>query len=852
MADTTAPDKKGLDKASPAPEDGGSSGANDRMSEEEINAAILRPSARPMSNLEKLADNISAEEKLDKEMGILTPRSSGFNSPDPKEKKITQPWIPDIGPTNKGKGVSNGNTSTGSGPGPGATSVPSGLDKAGGLLSGSPSGPSSGSNNVPSGLDKAGGLLSGSPSGPSSGSNNVPSGLDKAGGFLSGSQPGPSSGSTSAPSGLDKAGSLLSGSQPGPSSGSTSAPSGLDKAGGLLSGSPSGPSSGSTSAPSGSGPVSNLSNEAVQGNGPSDILSGGESPPSGQESISGGSGEGPGLLSDSDENLFDGALDDEVPEGMLPEEVVEGIGSEEKIGFIQKIKNLFEKEKEEIEPYDPEVHGPVIEFNPPEGYVELESYWANEPYIFIAILYNEELNDYLYFIVEPELTEFEHVFMTEIRDRLRHMLLVEDIGEEVDKEQVLEVKIRAIIKDYAIEVTPLMLAKISYYIKRDFVRFGKIDPLMFDDSIEDISGNGHNKPIYLYHRKYQNIATNIVFEEFELDSFIIQLAQKSGKHISVADPMVDATMPDGSRIQMTLGTTVTTHGSTFTIRKFSDVPITPVDLLKWGTFSSESMAYLWLCIENNKSLIYAGGTASGKTSSLNAVSLFIPEKAKVISLEDTRELKLPHPNWIPGVTRDSFTADDRGAVDMYDLLKAALRQRPEFLLVGEVRGKEALTLFQAMSTGHTTFSTMHADSVASAIHRLENPPISVPRNMIQALDIMSIQAQTYSKGKRVRRNLKLVEIIDIDPNTRNIRTNDVFVWDSNEDKFHRTGESKALQDIRIRRGWVQADVNRELVNRRRVLEYMVDNEIKDFAEISGIINAYQATPDKLMAKLGLA
>ena len=190
--------------------------------------------------------------------------------------------------------------------------------------------------------------------------------------------------------------------------------------------------------------------------------------------------------------------------------------------------------------------------------------------------------------------------------------------------------------------------------------------------------------------------------------------------------MVDAAMPDGSRIQMTLGTAVTSHGSTFTIRKFKDVPLTPIDLINWKTFSSENMAYLWLCIENNKSLIFAGGTASGKTSSLNAVSLFMPERAKIVTLEDTRELQLPHPNWIPGVTRDAFTADERGAIDMYDLLKAALRQRPEYLLVGEVRGKEALTLFQAMSTGHTTFSTMHADSVASAIHRLENPPISVP------------------------------------------------------------------------------------------------------------------------------
>ncbi|MHC1576065.1 MAG: type II/IV secretion system ATPase subunit, partial [Methanosarcinaceae archaeon] len=502
-------------------------------------------------------------------------------------------------------------------------------------------------------------------------------------------------------------------------------------------------------------------------------------------------------------------------------------------------------------PYDPQLHGPLSTFNGFHDHEEINRYWLNEPYAFVVILYNPENNNHIYHVVEPELTDFENVFMAEIKDRLRNVLLVKDIEEDDDKEKVLDSDVRIIVKDYAIEVTPLMLEKILYYIKRDFARFTKIDPLMYDDSIEDISGNGHDSPIFLYHKTYQNIATNIIFDEEKLDSFIIQLAQKSGKHISVAEPMVDATMPDGSRIQMTLGTSVTTHGSTFTIRKFSDVPITPVDLIKWGTFSSESMAYLWLCIENNKSLIYAGGTASGKTSSLNAVSLFIPEMAKIISLEDTRELKLPHQNWIPGVTRDTFTADERGAVDMYDLLKAALRQRPEYLLVGEVRGKEALTLFQAMSTGHTTFSTMHADSVASAIHRLENPPISVPRNMLQALDIMCIQAQTYSHGKRVRRNLKLVEIVDIDPNTHNIRTNDIFDWDSNTDSFHRIGESKALMDIRMRRGWGPQEINRELKYRQHVLDYMINNNINDFKEISSIINAYQATPERLLKKLNM-
>ncbi len=520
--------------------------------------------------------------------------------------------------------------------------------------------------------------------------------------------------------------------------------------------------------------------------------------------------------------------------------------------LLARLKSYLTKETEDIEAYHPSLHGEIVTFEGMEGYNEIERYWVNEPYSFVVILFNPEKNSYLYYAAEPKLSDFEDLLLREIKDRLKDVLLFEEVKSDADKEKTLTDKVRKVIKDYAIDITPLTLEKILYYTRRDFIKFGKIDPLMHDNGIEDISANGYDIPIYLYHKKYTNIPTNIFFTESELDSYVIRLAQRCGKHVSVAEPMVDATMPDGSRIQMTLGTEVTTHGATFTIRKFSEVPLTPVDLINWNTFSAEEMAYLWLCIENNKSLIFAGGTASGKTSSLNAVSLFIPWQAKIISLEDTRELKLPHPNWIPGITRDSFTADGRGSIDMYDLLRAALRQRPEYLLVGEVRGKEALTLFQAMSTGHTTFSTMHADSVASAIHRLENPPISVPRSMIQALNIISIQAQTFVKGKRARRNMKLVEITDIDPTTRNIRTNDIFAWDALTDKFHRVGESKALNDVMIRRGWNIGDLKKELSNRQEILEFMINNKMSDFNAIATIIHDYQVTPDKVLKKLNIS
>ncbi|MDD5473316.1 MAG: ATPase, T2SS/T4P/T4SS family [Candidatus Methanoperedens sp.] len=530
---------------------------------------------------------------------------------------------------------------------------------------------------------------------------------------------------------------------------------------------------------------------------------------------------------------------------------LKGTPSGERESLAGRLKSYFTKETEEIEAYQPALHGTLVTFEGIAGYDEVERYWVDEPYAFVVILFNAEKNSYLYYVSEPKLSDFEDLLLREIKDRLKDVLLFEEIKSDDDKDKILTAKVKKLVKDYAIDLSTITLEKIFYYTRRDFIKYGKINPLMHDNTIEDISSNGYNIPIYLYHKKYTNMPTNVYFNENELDSYVIRLAQRCGKHISVAEPMVDATMPDGSRIQMTLGKEVTTHGATFTIRKFSDVPITPIDLINWNTFSAEEMAYLWLCIENNKSLIFAGGTASGKTSSLNAVSLFIPWQAKIITLEDTRELKLPHPNWIPGITRDSFTADGRGSIDMYDLLRAALRQRPEYLLVGEVRGKEALTLFQAMSTGHTTFSTMHADSVSGAIHRLENPPISVPRTMIQALNIISIQSQTYVKGKRARRNMKLVEITDIDPTTRNIRTNDIFAWDALTDKFHRVGESKAMNDLMIRRGWSNSDLKKELVNRQKILEFMVNNKITDFNAISTIIHDYQVSPEKILKKLNV-
>jgi flagellar protein FlaI len=531
-------------------------------------------------------------------------------------------------------------------------------------------------------------------------------------------------------------------------------------------------------------------------------------------------------------------------------EVLEEVADQEVEGFFDAGSQLEQEFSEsKLQTLLSEAKQGVAEFEGLEGYVEHERYWVNKPYAYVAILYSDQQNDYMYHVVEPRLDDFEEAVRRDLEERLRDVLMYEEIDDEMEEDEVLEAKVRKIINDYGIDVDNDSMHKILYYLKRDYIHDGKIDPIMRDPAIEDVSCDGDNTPIFVYHRDYRDLMSNVEFEKEELDSFVIKLAQKAGKHISVADPLVDASMPDGSRIQMTLGKEVTDRGSTFTIRLFQDEPFTPIDLINYNTFSLEQMAYLWTCIENNKSLIFAGGTASGKTTSMNAVTLFIPPKSKVISIEDTREVTLPHMNWIPSVTRDSFSDDGSGEVDMYELLRAALRQRPEYLVVGEVRGEEALTLFQAMSTGHTTYSTMHADSVDSAIHRLENPPISVPRSMLKALDIVSIQSQTFVGGERVRRNMKLVEIIGIDPKTRNIRTDDIFQWNAETDTFVRTGNSTALQDIKKSRGWTDEELERELDKRREVLQYMLDNDIADYEDVSKIIQSFIIDPDRVLNQI---
>jgi len=499
----------------------------------------------------------------------------------------------------------------------------------------------------------------------------------------------------------------------------------------------------------------------------------------------------------------------------------------------------------DVRPYRPELDGQLASFSVPPGQQERERYWVNAPFAYVVVTYDPEESEHQYYAVEPDLDAFESGLLDRLHEDIRDPLLFRTELDSTD-EDVLATELENLLQQYGVDAGMDTFHKLLYYLNRDFRGYGKVDPLIHDPRIEDISCDGYDLPIFVYHDTYSDIETNRAFGKEELDNYVVKLAQQSGRHVSVGEPVVGATLPDGSRIELALGEEVTPRGSAFTIRMYADEPFTPIDLVDNGTFSVEEMAYLWLAIENNKSLLFAGGTASGKTTSMNAVSMFVPPRAKILTIEDTRELSLHHDNWLSSVTRDRM--QEGQDIDMYDLLRSALRHRPEYIIVGEVRGEEAVTLFQAMNTGHTTFSTIHADSIETVINRLENDPIDVPRAMVQSLDLICVQALTRIDGERVRRSRVVGEIGDIDQRTGELDYSTAYSWQATDDTIERH-DSQLLEEIQDERGWSRTELLREFNRRQVFLEALRDQRVTDYRRFTALVNAYYADPEQVMDRL---
>lgn len=480
-----------------------------------------------------------------------------------------------------------------------------------------------------------------------------------------------------------------------------------------------------------------------------------------------------------------------------------------------------------------------------------ENYPLLAPYSRAAII-NDVNGEIKYLLLEPTLTPEDENTIRRIKDILWAELTVNtgDLKDKEEAEAFLKQKVQEVARKYKLKVDPQTLEKYQYYITRDYLNYAKIDGMMRDEFIEDISCDGIKRPIYIWHRKYESIKTNISFEtNEELTSFVTKLAYLCGRPVSIAQPLLDGSLPEGSRVQLTYGAEVTPKGSSFTIRKFKRNPLTIIDLINYNTLSSEMAAYFWFLTENRHSVMIGGDIGGGKTTMLNAFSLFIRPNLKIVSIEDTQEIQLPHENWEVMVTRQGLTTgggaigeEGRGSISMFDLLRAALRQRPDYIIVGEIRGEEAFALFQAMSTGHLGLTTIHSETVQNVLHRLTTKPMDIPETLIENLDSVAIIRRMSVNGVSLRRVREVSEIVRWDNAKGDFEINQVFSWNAKDDSFEYSGKSYLLDEIAGVMGYTDKKIQEELKMRKTILDYMVRNNIRSYKEVSSTIMDYFADP----------
>ncbi|MFH1126568.1 MAG: type II/IV secretion system ATPase subunit [archaeon] len=475
------------------------------------------------------------------------------------------------------------------------------------------------------------------------------------------------------------------------------------------------------------------------------------------------------------------------------------------------------------------------------------------PFAYARITWNEEEQALIYRVDQPELDEDEKDLLHLISKGLTKTLEtnISILRERETLLKYIQQKTKEIIEEYGITLKPGQYTRLMYYIYINFVGLNELEPLMHDNYIEDIGCDGTSVALYVTHKKYGNIKTNISFNTKErLQEFVTKLAERCGKYISYAEPILDGSLPDGSRINSTLASDVTTRGPTFSIRKFRKVPYSVIDLIRLKTATIDEFAYLWYVIEHKVNILICGGTGAGKTSFLNAIVSFIPPEDKIISIEDTQELNLPHENWIPCISRLSFgTTNARGEkygeVTMFSLLKESFRQNPDYVIVGEVRGTEASVLFQGMASGHPSFGTIHGGSVDDIIKRMQTPPISLSPSLLETLDIVLVISRALQYGKSARRLKSICEIESIDSDSGRARMIKSYQWSPGDDK-HEKHKSYVLEKISADYGIPFNQIMEDIEDRRALLEWLYRKKITYFKDVSLYIAKYYKNKKGIM------
>ncbi|HKL24149.1 MAG TPA: type II/IV secretion system ATPase subunit [Candidatus Nanoarchaeia archaeon] len=475
------------------------------------------------------------------------------------------------------------------------------------------------------------------------------------------------------------------------------------------------------------------------------------------------------------------------------------------------------------------------------------------PFAYAHIYWDDNENELVYDLEEPVLTEEEKEDRKNITHVMRNLINYEEIVEK-GRDALLDYihkRLKIIVIEMGLEVSYESFKKIYYYMCRDFIGFNEIDPVLNDYFVEDIECNGVNTPVYLIHRKYRNLKTNIIYNDLEnLKSFVEKLAQRAKKYISYAQPILDGSLPDGSRVNATYTEDITSRGPTYTIRKFTKVPWTPTQLISFKTLNSEMMAFLWMLVKYKMSLLIAGGTASGKTTLLNAIAFFIPPEARVVSIEDTREINLPRENWLPSVSRNATGVGNLGEVGLYTLLRASFRQNPDYVIVGEVRGKEASVLFQGMASGHPSISTIHADSIGTVVKRLETRPIELSPTLMNVLDAICVMTHAIVDKQDTRKLREISEIVNV--NSKGVAlTNTPFKWNPQNDSFYFKSESKIFEKIQKRFGMNRNQVLNEFDSKVKLLKTLTQKKVFGFKEFQKIIMRYYKEPEKVLREYNI-
>ncbi|NJE08417.1 CpaF family protein [Thermococcus sp. M39] len=461
----------------------------------------------------------------------------------------------------------------------------------------------------------------------------------------------------------------------------------------------------------------------------------------------------------------------------------------------------------------------------------------------------------IYEIRLPELSKEEERLLKMVRDRAVVEIQIdpESIPNIEERRRIFLKAVRNMVREMAPDLSEGRIEILAELVVQNMIGYGKLDPLVRDDNLEEIMVIGTNKPVYVWHRRFNMCKTNIVFkDDREILNIIERIAREVGRRIDQQSPLLDARLPDGSRVNATIPP-ISLDGPTITIRKFKKDPLTIIDLIKYGTLNTDVAALLWIFVDGlgvkPANILVAGGTGSGKTTTLNSLAMFIPPSERVISIEDTAELQLPIEHWVRLETRPP-NVEGKGEITMDDLVKNTLRMRPDRIIVGEVRGPEARTMFTAMNTGHDgCMGTIHSNSARETIVRLESPPMNVPRIMIPALDIIIMQIRFHSRKKgTIRRITEIAEVSGMEGES--IQLNKLYKYDPAKDELIDTGVPSRFMNILAQHtGLSLLELEAEKEKRKIILEWMIEKGIRSIEEVGHYIRQFYIDSEELLKRI---